>query len=254
MSCNNKNNTLTFDEDVKGWTSFHSFTPDFMVGMNNEFFTFNNGELYLHHSDTVDRNTYYGVLSPSRIELMMNDSPSEIKEIQAVSLEGNETWSTIIKAFVSNVDDFIQSSIQRVEFVKKEGLWYAYARRNESTHFDSKSTYGIGIITDVDTIGNIVTINGFNSSITSGDTIIRGDDLVTIGEIITTNTDDDLVTTIQLSTVGDLAVGQFLVGAKDSRIEGGNLRGYTLKFEMTNDDTDKVELFAVNAEVMKSFT
>jgi len=27
-----------------------------------------------------------------------------------------------------------------------------------------------------------------------------------------------------------------------------------MKMELTNDDTDKVELFAVNAEVMKSFT
>lgn len=252
MNCKNKNNTLTFDESVKGWTSFHSFIPDFMVGMNNKFFTFNNGELFEHHSDDAPRNTYYGVTSPSKVSIMMNDNPSEIKELQAVSLEGNETWEAIIQAFVSNSDDVIESSIKRVEFVKKEGLWYAYARRNESpNHFDSKSTYGIGVVTDV--TGTTVTVNGFSSSLVEGDTIIRGDDLTTIGQVISSDTQSG-VTILELSSVGSLGNGDFLVGMKDPRIEGGNLRGYTMRFDLTNTDVDKVELFAINAEVMKSFT
>ena len=60
MNCN-KNYTVTFDEKVKGWTSFHSFYPEWMIGMNNNLFTFQNGNLYIHHSDEVNRNTYYGV-------------------------------------------------------------------------------------------------------------------------------------------------------------------------------------------------
>ena len=253
MSCKEINSTLTYDEGVKGWTSFHSFVPDFMVGVNNDFFSFKNGDLYMHHSPDVDRNTYYDVLGPSRVELMVNDAPSEVKELQAISVEGNATWDTIIKAFVSNSDDFILSSVKRVEFVKKEGFWYAYARRNETLHFDSKSTYGIGEVTLVNPITNTVTVNGFSSSITSNDTIIRGNDLLEIATVITSSSSGG-VTEIQLDTVGPLLIGDFLVGAKDSRIEGGNLRGYTMKMELTNDDTDKVELFAVNAEVMKSFT
>ena len=34
------NYTLTFDSgQVKGWTSFYSYFPDWMVGMNNYFFS-----------------------------------------------------------------------------------------------------------------------------------------------------------------------------------------------------------------------
>ena len=253
MNCNTRDNTLTYDELVKGWTSFHSFIPEFMVGMNNKFFTFKNGELFEHHSDNVPRNTFYGVQYPSRVAVMMNDNPSEVKELQAVSLEGNDTWEALIKAFVSNSDDFIESSITRVEFVKKEGIWYAYARRNESQHFDSKSTYGIGTVSNVEPTGNLVSVTGFNSSLCVGDTIVRGQDLLAIGTVqaITPITNG---VAIELNGVGDLANGEFILGMKDSRIEGGNLRGYTLRMDLENTEDDKVELFAVNAEVMKSFT
>ena len=243
-----KGNTLTYDEMVKGWTSFHSFTPDFMVGMNNMFFSFNGGELNIHHSDNVPRNTYYGVQSPSKIAIMVNDSPSEIKELQAVSLEGNNTWETLIKAFVSNSDDFIESSISSVEFVKKEGIWYAYARRNESEdHFDSKSTYGLGTISNL-TLSTF-TVNGGNSSLCIGDAIVSGQDLSVIGLITAVSGD-----TISVADTTGLSDGDFVLGMKDPRIEGGNLRGYTLRMDLENTNDNKVELFAVNAEVIKSFS
>lgn len=244
-------NTLTFDEMVKGWTSFHSFMPDYMVGMNNKFFSFYNGALYLHHSDAVNRNNYYDIDNPSKVAIMVNDEPSEIKELQAVSLEGNSSWATLIKAFVSNSDNFIESSITQSEFVKKEGKWYAYARRNESNHFDSKSTYGIGTLSNV--TSTQISVVGINSSLTIGDIIVRGEDLAEIGTIL------DIVpltagVLITLDTTGDLVVGQFVLGKKDSRIEGGNLRGYTLRMDLESNAAKKAELFAVNAEVIKSFS
>lgn len=252
MSCNKKDNTLTYDEGVKGWTSFHSFIPEFMLGMNNKFFTFKSGELYQHHDPDSPRNTYYGEQYASKISLMMNDSPSEIKELQQVTLEGNNTWDMLIQAFVSNVDESIRSTIQAAEFVKKEGKWYAYARRNESIdHFDSKSTYGIGTVFNV--TGNLVSVQGGNTSLCVGDVIVRGNDLTTIGQIqqITPITGGVV---IELDTVGSLTNGDFLVGQKDPRIEGGNLRGYTLRMDLENTSDNKVELFAVSAEVMKSYS
>ncbi len=34
------NYTLSYSEGVQGWTSFFSFYPDWMIGMNNYFYTF----------------------------------------------------------------------------------------------------------------------------------------------------------------------------------------------------------------------
>lgn len=242
--------TLTFDEKVKGWTSFHSYFPEFMLGMNNKFFTFKDGELWQHHSDNVPRNNFYGVQYTSKIGLMVNDSPSEIKELQAISLEGNQTWSALIKAFISNSDDYMESSVDTVEFVKKEGIWFAYARRNESdTAFDSKSTYGIGSVDSI--LGSVVTSNGWSTSLCVGDTIFNGTTMASIGVITALNKETSEIT---LNTVLGLSIGNFIVGMKNSRIEGGNLRGYTIRMDLENSSTSKVELFAVNAEVMKSFS
>jgi hypothetical protein len=248
MSCNNINSTITYDEEVEGWTSFHSFEPDYMLGLNNKFFSFKNGNLYRHHSDNVDRNTYYEVSSPSRVSIMVNDSPSDIKELLAISLEGNDSWETLIRAYVSNSDDYIESSIKSVEFVKKEGIWYAYARRNESLHYDSKSTYGIGTVSSIS--GLDITVNGGNTSLCVGDSIIKGSDLSIIGTI--TNVQGNIIT---LSNIAGLNTLDYVLGMKDSRIEGGNLRGYTIRVDLENSNySKKVELFSVNSEVIKSFS
>jgi hypothetical protein len=45
-----------------------------------------------------------------------------------------------------------------------------------------------------------------------------------------------------------------MFGKKNPRVEGGNLRGYTMRMDLTVTSDDMVELFATNAEVMKSFT
>jgi hypothetical protein len=249
MDCNDINKTLTFDEQAKGWTSFHSFIPEFMLGMNNNFFSFKNGELYKHHSDNVPRNTFYGVQYPSKVSVIVNDSPSEIKQLQAVSLEGNNSWEALIRAYVSNSDDYLQSSIKSAEFVKKEGIWYAYARKNESVDsYDSNSTYGLGTISTVTPTTFI--LNGGSTSLCVGDSIIKGSDLTTIGTII--NLLDN--NTIEIFSTTGLIEGDYVLGMKDPRVEGGDLRGYSLRLDLEAQENSKVELFAVNVEVIKSFS
>lgn len=239
---------ITHDEKVDGWVSFHSYTPDMMVGMNNRFFSFKGGNLYVHHSEEVPRNNFYGVQYPTQISTMVNARPSEIKEMKQLSIEGSAAWDVLIESYVSSLENPISSSVDAVEFVKKEGVWMTYTRRNEdATHYDSKSTYGIGRVTDV--TGLAITINGGNSSLAVGDVIVKGSDLSIIG-IIQTITGNVLT----LDSVGTLAVTDFIVGMKDPRVEGGGLRGYTFRLDLESDVTTKLELFAVNAEVIRSYS
>jgi len=250
----NEEKTLAFTEDVKGWTSFFTFIPDYMIGMNNKLFSFKEGQLYKHYSDEVDYNTFYGAEEPaaSKVSLYMNEEPSTIKELQAISLEGSDSWNALITAYKSNVGDDIQSSIASTEFIKKEGIWYAYARRNEDTsHLDSKSTYGIGVITEVGV--DYIKVNGGSVSLTSNDTILK-DDLTSVGTVTSRSTQGG-VTTINLSGgLGTATVGDFVFGMKDARVEGGNLRGYTMKIDLDVTSGDRLELFAVNSDIMKSYS
>lgn len=243
--------TTSFNNQIKGWTTFHSFSPDFMIGMNNKFFSFKNGNLYEHHSDESKRNEYYGKVYPSKVTLIFNDNPSDVKEVKAISLEGNTTWETLIKAYKTGVEDFNKTSVKEVEFVKKEGIWYSYARRNEDDYqTDSKSMYGIGIVESVS--NNVMIVNGFNDSVVEGDEIVRGLDLKKVGAIVSSERMGDK-TKITLNSSTTLTEGEFICGLKNVRIEGGNLRGYALRVELTTEKEEKVELFSVNIEVIKSY-
>lgn len=243
--------TISFNEDVKGWTQFWRFTPDWMIGMNNEFYTFHNGNLYRHYEPTAPRNTFYGVTYPSKIVIMVNANPSVIKELQAVSIEGNLPWNMKVTAFKSDSEDFTESSIAFEEFINKEGFWYGHARRDEDQdQTDSKAVYGIG---SVETIVNSTTlvINGFSDVMTIGDTLYDVN-MNVIGTITNINRSQNK-TTIVLNSINPVAIGDYVLGGKNPRIEGGNLRGYVIRFELELNTASRVELFALNAEVIKSF-
>ncbi len=236
---------ITHDEEVEGWTAFHSFKPDMMIGMNNQFYSFVNGDLYIHHQG--NRNNYYGVQHVSKLSVMVNENPSDVKELISLNLEGNQPWDVLITAYINSPDNTITSSISAVEFIKKEGMWFAYARRSEDpTRFDSKSTYGIGRVSQI--VGNTITFIGGNSSLTQGDVIVRGD--LTIIGVITAITGN----TITFASTPLLAINDFILGMKDTRVEGASLRGYNFRMDMEIDSKDKVEIFAVNANVIKSFS
>ena len=41
--------TVTFSEDVNGWTSFKSFVPENGVSLSKKYFTFDKGRLFKHY-------------------------------------------------------------------------------------------------------------------------------------------------------------------------------------------------------------
>ena len=241
---------IVFDEGVKGFSTFLTFEPEMMISLYNDFYSFKVGQLYIHNSEDVPHNTFYGVQSPSKVSIILNESPSDVKELLALNLEGSDSWNALISAYVSTVGDEIQSSISSVEFIKKEGMWYAYTRRNEDiNHLDSKSTYGIGEILTIN--ANTITVKGGSQLLTTGDTILKGD-LTTLGNVVS-QSELDGVTTIELTGVGSAVIGDFVLGMKDARVEGGNLRGYAMRIDLDITKDTKVELFSVNSEVIKSY-
>lgn len=246
--------TLTYDEGVKGWTSFHSFIPEGMVKLRNKLYTFKDGQLYEHNVSTADRNTFYGTFAPSKVELIVNQSPSENKVLKAVALEATSPWTTTIKAFESDQEEYKQTSIDDALYQEREGMWYTFLRRAEAgTVTDSdKSYYGLGEVATKS--GGDVTIDGgvTSSSIGVGDLIYKTGDIL-IGEVTARITNG---ITISDSVVGDLtllSVGDFIYGKKDARIEGTPLRGYVFDITLENDNTTRQELFAFNGEVFKSY-
>ena len=237
--------TITFDEKVKGWTSFHSFLPDAMVSLNNRFFTIKDGQLYRHNEDSVNRNNFYGTDYPSRVSVVMNDNPSEIKVFKAISQEGTQPWDTTLTTYESDQDETKQTTLLPSLYQEKEGFHYTHIRRDETSGVKTaKSTYGLGEVSNIST--NDVTLPSINSSLSIGDSIYKSDETL-IGTVTAVNGN-----VLTLSSVVGLAVTDFIYGQKNQRIEGSQMRGYVMRIDLENSDTSKRELFAVNTEVFKS--
>ena len=100
--------TLAYSPRAKGWTSRFSFIPEFGITSNSKFYTFKNGQVYLHNSDQQNRNTFYNLLLPtasgfnaatgftaSEVQTIFNDNPTFVSDWLSVNYEGSEGWEAI---------------------------------------------------------------------------------------------------------------------------------------------------------------
>ena len=90
-----KPHTVTFQENVRGWTSFKSFILEDGVSCANDYFTFDKGILWKHH-DTfkANRNTFYDQHRDSSVTFIFNQMPSSVKSFETLNYEGTQSKIT----------------------------------------------------------------------------------------------------------------------------------------------------------------
>jgi hypothetical protein len=253
------NKTLTYKDDITGWVSFYSYYPDWMIGMNNYFYTFKGGNLYRHNVNPL-RNTFYGTYTPSSVQSVFNTSPLENKLFKTINLEGDDKWAVTLETDLQ-YSGFIQSTW----FEKKEASFFAFIRNNSVGELALRSVNGIGRSTSV-TGGNVI---NFAPSIEIGSIISVGDYFyfslppyttpVLAGAVTAITV--DLVNGINRITINTTIPGTtpipiqnaFFLYIKNSVAESHGVLGHYCTFNIVNGSTDKVELFAVESDVMKSF-
>ena len=136
--------TITYSIWSKGWTSFWSYEPDWMVGLNSSFYTFKDGSIWKHNTNST-RNNFYGTQYKSTITTIFNDEPSQMKVFKTLSLDSNKPWKAIIDSELNSGE--IDSSY----FDQKEDEWFAYIRRVDDTiDLKAVSTQGIGNAISID--------------------------------------------------------------------------------------------------------
>ena len=175
---------LSFSERNKGWVTFNSFIYESAVSAANKYFTFKYGNIYEHHVNTSDRNTFYptsfdyggsstvdadGIYTNSNVKFIFNQEPNIIKEFRALNYEGSKSrlldqYSDNSYKNLNNQEGWFTSNITtNLEegvvpyFVEKESKWFNYIKGNsisflnntkniDSTKF---SVQGIGIVDTV---------------------------------------------------------------------------------------------------------
>jgi hypothetical protein len=264
------NYTLTFSDMVDGWVSFYSYYPDWMIGMNNYFYTFKGGDLYRHNVNN-NRNTFYqpwwtkvgnpgGAFTPTRLQSAFNQAPLENKLFKTIDLQGDAKWSVTLQTDLQ-VSGFIEANW----FEKKEASFFAFVRNNAIGELALRSVNGIGKSNQV-TGGNVVK---FSLNISIGSIISIGDLLyfslppyttpVLCGRVTAITV--DLPNGINQLTIDTTIPGTtpipiqdaFFLYIKNSVAESHGVLGHYCTFSIENTSTNKIELFAVQADIMKSY-
>jgi hypothetical protein len=255
---------------VGGWVSFYSYYPDWMIGMNNYFYTFKGGDLYRHNVN-ANRNTFYSpwwvkvgtpnnAYTPSTLQSVFNTAPLENKLFKTINLQGDAKWSVTLETDLQ-FSGFIEANW----FEKKEAAFFAFVRNNTIGEFALRSVNGIGRSQSV-VGGNVI---NFAVPISIGSIISIGDYLyfslppyttpVLAGRV--TAITIDLINSVNQLTIDTSIAGTtpipiqdaFFLYVKNSVAESHGVLGHYCTFNIENTSTSKVELFAVQSEVMKSF-
>lgn len=269
------NYTLTYSDAVTGWVSFYSYYPDWMIGMNNYFYTFKGGNLYRHNSNSL-RNTFYedwfvrifrpqDAFTSTILQSVLNTAPLENKLFKTINLQGDSVWSVSLET-----DLQYSGYIQENWFEKKESSYFAFIRNNSVGELALRSVNGIGRSYEVTGIGAAVIVKfSISPLISIGSIISVGDYLyfslppyttpVLAGNVVAITV--DLPNGVNQLTIDTTIPGTtpipiqdaFFLYIKNSVAESHGVLGHYCTFNIENTSTNKIELFAVQSEVMKSF-
>jgi len=260
--------TLSYSERVQGWTSFYSFIPDWMIGMNNYFYTFKGGNLYRHNVNSV-RNNFYGNQYSSTIQTVFNDVPLQNKLFKTLNIEGDDAWEATMETDIQTT-----GFIEYPWFEKKEGSWFAFVRNSGTVpaltdEYALRSLNGVGRSASITGPAGALVINfSIAPLVAIGSIASIGDYLyyalppyttpVLCGEITDIIQDypaGDNYFVVDTTTGGSIPLIQdpYFLYIKNSVAESHGVLGHYCVVSLENENTVKVELFAVESEVMKSY-
>ena len=167
----NYNKTLTYDEAVRGWTSFmpwelNASGPDndfvsTISSLRNQFFTTRQNSFYKHYSNSVPYNNFYGEQGTASIDFIFNGQPSVVKNFRTVNYEGSNNWrmdfltteyetTNVIPSFVNGAY-FIPNvqTPQYLGFWEKEGKYFSNVVASGVNSSSADALAGRVIIDDI---------------------------------------------------------------------------------------------------------
>jgi hypothetical protein len=156
--------TVSFKEDVNGWTSRKTFIPESAVYLNNVYYTLKEGRIWEHNANPL-YNTFYGngpstpnvgAYYESSFNTLLNEDPVSVKGFKTLNYSGTSprkyiykltstgdleyslaevqanniipTSSTKTKGWYTNsiITDLQEGEVR--EFIDKEGKYFNYIR------------------------------------------------------------------------------------------------------------------------------
>jgi hypothetical protein len=89
-SSNITETTLTFKEGSNGWESRKSFIQESGISLNGKYFTFKNGLIWEHKTNSL-YNNFYGVQYDSSLNFIFNEAPTSVKVFKTLNYAGTKS-------------------------------------------------------------------------------------------------------------------------------------------------------------------
>jgi hypothetical protein len=239
-----------------------------MIGMNNYFYSFKGANLYRHNANAI-RNNFYGVQYNSLVKSVFNDAPLENKLFKTVDIQGDDVWAAELYTDIQDTG-FVQANW----YEKKEQVYFAFVR-NSGTSPANPSEYALRSLGGIGRSSSVTSAAGnsnvlFPLTVSLGSIMSIGDYLyfaippnfnapILAGQI--TNIDQNYpinqnyiqVNTTIPGTSPILGQTPYFLYMKNSVAESHGVLGHYCVFTLENTNTDKVELFQFQSDVMKSY-
>jgi len=241
---------VSFKEKSDGWNTRLSYDPEAGISLNNEYYTFKNGELYEHSN--AARSNFYGVQKDTTVTPVFNDAPTSVKNFKTLSYEGDEGW---IASVATNKQSGTVST-----WKEREGIYFNYIMGDATTlaNIDLKefSSQGLGQVLSHNAGSAVVVVNGeLNVSLQPGDVVYSndpGNTLRVIGTVLVADRQNNSIRFTSAIPGTPPVNGDFLLFGKDSRVNTSGLLGYYGEAVFSTSSSSKKELFAVNSEIFIS--
>ena len=172
--------TVSFKEDINGWTSRKTYIPEAGAYLNNVYYTFKSGRIWEHGANTA-YNTFYnigpqdptlGTYYESSFNTIFNESPQSVKGFKAVNYSGTDSREYVY--FVgASLQSYSLAQIQAqglipTSFTTKKG-WYTNSiitdlQEGEVKEFINKEGKYFNYIKGLETFYNTNCDNNVNTN------------------------------------------------------------------------------------------
>ena len=249
---------ISYDENVKGWQSRLTYQPEFALSLNNNYYSFKEGEIWKHTNAT--RANFYGSQQTTTATVIFNDAPSTVKNFKTLSYEGDSGWTATAETDLQNgsVPSFVAKENKYYNYIHGVALTWTNASQTGTLDISEFSTQGLGTpsqVTDHGSTFEFTFANPLNVGLQIGDIAfcLEADgDIEKLGEVTSINTAANSFVCKDEFSASEPTTSEFIFFAKDNEVNVSGVIGYFNKVVFTNTGTGKNELFAINSEVFIS--
>jgi hypothetical protein len=234
--------SMVYSKQLDKFTSKSSVAAPYFGTLGLRFFSFRDDDAWEQNTNNT-KGSFYGSQEDSYFEVSFNQSPSLNKVFHALSIEG--TADADVEVTTSNNQNL---TIPQESFKLREGEYYTKVGRSDSDF-------------NKIVIGKVASINGDN--VTFYNRVNRipfrlgGDAFVQSGSTYTSVAGTSVsgvvdAYTLSFVNASNLSADTIVAISGEGVIDGEPMRGSYATGKFTFDDTDTVEVFAVNASVAES--